>query len=156
VLASCRGKEWPEIGFPGDYWLPPPLFLWGMTTAQQIVRTLGAAVLLWTALIYRSQTIHRTFDVPVTFNLLPTPLTVTPCDPPAVLVTLAGQRKDFAFLKASDVNLAYGLLDATPGRRTLPVTVRDLSFPETGIGRYRTPTGAHTSPREAGDERRRL
>ena len=90
----------------------------------------GAAVLLWTALIYRSQTIHRTFDVPVAFNLLPTSLSVTTCDPPAVLVTFAGQRKDFAFVKASDVKLAFGLLDVTPGRRTLPVTVRDLSFPE--------------------------
>ena len=70
----------------------------------------GASVLLWTVLVYRSQTIHRSFDVPVTFNLLPAPLAVTTCDPPAVLVTLAGQRKDFGFLKASDVKLAFRAL----------------------------------------------
>ena len=91
---------------------------------------LGVAVLLWTALVYRSQVIQRGFEVPVSFTLLPAPLSVTGCEPPAVLVTLSGQRKDFGFLKASDIKLSFGLLDAKPGRRTLPITVRDLSFPE--------------------------
>jgi len=88
------------------------------------------AVLLWTALVYRSQIVQRGFEIPVSFNLLPAPLEVTTCDPATVLVTLAGQRKEFGFLKASDLKLAFELLDAKPGRRTLPITVRDLSFPE--------------------------
>jgi diadenylate cyclase len=90
----------------------------------------AVSVLLWSALVYRSQTAHRSIAVPASFNLLPAPLSVTSCDPPAVIVTLAGQRKDFSFLKPSDVKLAFELLDAKPGWRTLPVTVRDLTFPE--------------------------
>jgi diadenylate cyclase len=90
----------------------------------------AASVLLWTVLVYRSQTIHRNFEIPVSFNLLPASLAVTVSDPSAVVVTLAGQRKDFGFLKASDLKLTFGLLDATPGPRTLPITERDLSLPE--------------------------
>jgi hypothetical protein len=91
---------------------------------------LGVSVLLWTVLVYRSQTMQRRFEVPVSFNLLPGALEVTTCNPSNVVVTLAGQRKDFGFLKASDVKLTFDLLDARPGRRTLPVSVRELSFPE--------------------------
>jgi diadenylate cyclase len=97
---------------------------------REKVVAFAVSVLLWTLLVYRSQTIYRTFDVPVTFNLLPAPLVITTCEPPSVNVTLDGQRKDFGFLKASDVKLAFDLLDAKPGRRTLPITVRDLSFPK--------------------------
>jgi len=90
----------------------------------------GLSMLLWTALVYRSQTIHRSFEVPAAFNLLPARLTVVGCDPPEVLVTLAGERKDFSFLKPGDVRLAFDLLEAKPGRTRLPITVRDLSFPK--------------------------
>ncbi len=68
--------------------------------------------------------------MPVGFNLLPASLAITTCNPSNVVVTLAGQRKDFGFLKASDIKLSFDLLDARPGLRTLPVTVRDLNFPE--------------------------
>ena len=44
------------------------------------------------------------------------------------LVVVRG--KDFGFLKANDVKLAFELLDARPGWRTLPITVRALNFPE--------------------------
>lgn len=90
----------------------------------------GVAVLLWSVLVYRSQTMQRSFEVPVSFNLLPAALTITSCNPTNVGVTLAGQRKDFGFVKPSDVKLTFDLLDARPGSRILPVTVRDLSFPE--------------------------
>ena len=90
----------------------------------------GVSALLWTALVNRSQTIQRSFVVPVNFNLLPGPLEVAACDPPAVMVTLGGQRKEFGFLTAGDVKLTFELLDAQPGRRSLPITGRDLSFPE--------------------------
>lgn len=90
----------------------------------------GLSVLLWTAFVYRSQTVHRSFEVPVAFNLLPATLVVAACDPPTVMVTLAGQRKDFGFLKANDIKLAFDLMEARSGRRTLPITVRDLSFPD--------------------------
>jgi uncharacterized protein (TIGR00159 family) len=89
----------------------------------------AVSVLLWTFLVYRSQSIYRTFEVPVGFNLLPAALAITACDPSEVAVTLAGQRKDFGFLRPSDVRLAFDLLDASPGTRTLFVTVRDLTFP---------------------------
>lgn len=55
---------------------------------------------------------------------------MTSCEPPVVIVTLAGQRKDFGLLKPSDVKLAFDLLDARSGWRTLPITVRNVSFPE--------------------------
>jgi uncharacterized protein (TIGR00159 family) len=83
----------------------------------------GVAVLLWTALVYRSQVVQRSFEVPVNFALLPAPLAVTTCEPTAVMVTLSGQRKDFGFLKASDIKLSFGLLDAKPGRRTAAVLI---------------------------------
>lgn len=91
---------------------------------------LVASALLWTVLVYRSQTIQRAFEVPVNFNLLPSALAIARCTPQDVMVTLAGQRKDFGFLKASDIKLSFDLLDARPGERTFPVTVRNLSFPE--------------------------
>jgi diadenylate cyclase len=91
---------------------------------------LGVAVLLWSVLVYRSQTTQRSFEVPAGFNLLPAALTITSCNPSNVVITLAGQRKDFGFLKASDIRLSFDLLDARPGSRILPITVRDLSFPE--------------------------
>ena len=97
---------------------------------REKVAALAVAVLLWSVLVYRSQSTHRSFDVPVSFNLLPAALTVTSCNPSNVVVTLAGQRKDFGFLKASDIKVSFDLLDARPGSRNLPVTVRDLSFPE--------------------------
>lgn len=97
---------------------------------REKVVAFGLAVLLWTVLVYRSQSVQRSFEIPVDFSLLPTPLTVTSCDPSSVVVTLSGQRKEFGFLKAADIRLTFGLLDARPGRRTLPVTVNDLNFPD--------------------------
>jgi diadenylate cyclase len=88
------------------------------------------SVLLWTFLVYRSQTIYRTFEVPVGFNLLPAALAVTDCEPSEVAITLGGQRKDFGFVQPSDIRLAFNLLNASRGSRTLYVTVRDLTFPQ--------------------------
>jgi diadenylate cyclase len=97
---------------------------------REKIAAFGVAVLLWSVLVYRSQTMQRSFDVPVSFNLLPAALAVTTCNPTNVVVTLAGQRKDFGFLKASDIKLSFDLLDARPGLRILPVTARDLNFPQ--------------------------
>jgi uncharacterized protein (TIGR00159 family) len=90
----------------------------------------AVSALLWTFLVYRSQAIYRTFDVPVSFNLLPAALAITACEPSEIAVTLAGQRKDFGFMRPMDIRLAFDLLDAAPGNRTLPVTIRDLTFPK--------------------------
>jgi len=89
----------------------------------------GISVLLWMTLVYRSQVVERSFEVPVTLTLLPTPLEVSSCSPPKVLVTFSGERKDFGFLKASDIKLVFSLLDARPGERNLPITVRDITYP---------------------------
>lgn len=97
---------------------------------REKVAALAVAVLLWSVLVYRSQTMQRGFEVPVAFNLLPAALEIATCNPSNVVVTLTGQRKDFGFLKPSDIKLTFDLLDARPGPQTLPVTVRDLSFPE--------------------------
>ena len=97
---------------------------------REKVVAFGISVVLWSMLVYRSQTVHRSFEVPVAFNLLPSALEVSACNPNDVVVTLSGQRKDFGFLKPGDVKLSFDLLDAFPGPRVLPVTVRNLSFPE--------------------------
>jgi len=53
-----------------------------------------------------------------------------PGNPPGVVVILAGERKDFGFSRPNDVKLAFDLLDARFGRRTLPITAHNVSFPE--------------------------
>ncbi len=97
---------------------------------REKVVALAMAVLLWSAFVYRSQTIARSFEVPVSFNLLPSALAVTGCEPSDVVITLTGPRRAFNFVKTRDVKLVFDLLDAKPGHRQLPVTQRELSFPE--------------------------
>jgi len=100
-----------------------------LSNFREKAAALGISVLLWTLLIYRSQTIYRAFQVPVSFSLLPAELIITECEPQDVVVTLTGERKDFGFIKASDVKLVFDLLHVRPGAIKLPVTLRDLSFP---------------------------
>lgn len=88
------------------------------------------SVLLWSTLVYRSQLVQRSFDVPVSFALLPTELEIAAYEPQAVTVVLSGPRKNFGFFKENSVKLTFRLLEAKPGRRSLPITVRDLSLPE--------------------------
>jgi uncharacterized protein (TIGR00159 family) len=97
---------------------------------REKVAACALALFMWSAFVYRSQTISHSFEVPVTFNLLPSALAVNDCQPSDVLITLSGQRKAFNFVKPGDVKLVFNLLDAKTGRRILPVTQRELTFPE--------------------------
>jgi diadenylate cyclase len=96
---------------------------------REKVVSFGLAAGLWIVVGYGAQTVQRTFEVPVNYGSLPTPLTVAKIAPEKVRVTFSGQRKAFAFLRAEDVKLALQLWDAKKGQHHFFIPSRALSYP---------------------------
>ena len=89
---------------------------------------LGLAVILWVVVGLRSQTVVHAFDVKVNYALLPSNLVVAAIEPPTVKITFTAQRKDFSF-KPDEIKLVLSLWDVKEGKRPVPITRNDLTFP---------------------------
>jgi diadenylate cyclase len=89
----------------------------------------GLAAALWIVVAFGTQTVERTFEVPVNYGPLPSTLTVASITPAKVSVILTGQRKAFAFFKADSIKLVLQLWEARRGKHRFLITGRDLSFP---------------------------
>lgn len=87
------------------------------------------AVALWVVVVQRAQQVQRTFDVSVSFGLVPSTLTVARIAPEVVKVTLTGQRKAFGFKAAEDIKLVLDLSGLRKGDNSILIESRDLTFP---------------------------
>jgi DNA integrity scanning protein DisA with diadenylate cyclase activity len=91
--------------------------------------SLALAATLWVVVVQRAQPIQRTFDVPVSYGLAPSALTVAKIVPELVKVTLAGQRKAFGFGAVQDIKLVLDLSGVRKGENSVLIESRDLTFP---------------------------
>jgi len=89
----------------------------------------GLAAILWIVVGYGSQTVQRTFEVPVRYGALPGNLLVATIAPGKVQVTFSGYRRAFAFIRPEDLKLELDLWDLKKGAHHISVSTHDLSFP---------------------------
>ncbi len=89
------------------------------------------SVVLWVVVVHRSEEVHQTFTIPIQYGLLGPGLTVARIMPEAVRVTLSAPRKDFTFFLPQNIRLFLNLSQAQPGKRAVPITSSDLSYPST-------------------------
>jgi diadenylate cyclase len=89
----------------------------------------GLAAVLWIVVGYGSQTVQRTFEVPVHYGALPGNLLVADIDPGKVEVTFSGHRRAFAFIRPDDLKLELNLWDLAKGEHHISVSAHALSFP---------------------------
>ena len=91
--------------------------------------SLALAVILWVVVVQRSQTVQKTFDVPINYGLVPSALAVASVDPEVVKVTFAGQRKAFGLGDAQNFKLVLDLSGVSEGPNSVLIEPRDLVFP---------------------------
>ncbi len=78
---------------------------------------------------YGSQTVNRTFEIPVRYGALPGDLLVADITPAKVQVTFSGHRRAFTFIRPDDLKLELNLWDLKKGEHNISVSTHALSFP---------------------------
>ena len=90
---------------------------------------LALAVGLWVVVVQRSQTVQKTFDVAVSYGLVPSTLSVAKIVPDVVKVTVVGQRSAFGFRGSEDIKLVLDLSGVGKGVNRVLIEPGDLTFP---------------------------
>ncbi len=90
---------------------------------------LALAVGLWVVVVQRSQTVQKTFDVAVSYGLVPSTLSVAKIVPDVVKVTVVGQRSAFGFRGSEDIKLVLDLSGVGKGMNRVLIEPGDLTFP---------------------------
>ena len=122
VLASFYAEIAPRAG-------PTPFKDFFYKNYREKVASLALAVALWAVVTQRSQVLQRTFDIPVSYGLVPSTLAVAKIDPKAVRVTFAGQRKAFGLGGVQNAKLVLDLSGVRKGMNSVVIESRDLIFP---------------------------
>lgn len=96
---------------------------------REKLAALALAVTLWMVVGHRSQSVLKTFTVPVQHGLLGTNLVVSATEPKEIHLTFSAARKEFDFLDAADIKVVLQLWDARKGRRVFRITSTEVSYP---------------------------
>ncbi|HVP28801.1 MAG TPA: diadenylate cyclase [Myxococcota bacterium] len=90
----------------------------------------GLASVLWMALVPGSQTVERTYTLPVVVDNLPEGFTLDHTEPAAVSVTLTGPRRAYLLLNPDSLEVHVDALAAAMGRRSFEIDAADVRRPE--------------------------
>jgi diadenylate cyclase len=98
-------------------------------TWEKII-ALGMALILWAVLVNGGKVIYRTYSIPVKYTELPSHLEIAKISPPEINATFSGQRRDFYFLGADQINLFLRTLNLKPGLHTIVISGSNISYPK--------------------------
>ncbi|MFQ5699770.1 MAG: diadenylate cyclase [Myxococcota bacterium] len=88
------------------------------------------SLLLWTIWVPGSRSIETTLEVPVKVTGLPPGWIVTAVDPPRLRAVVRATRRDLLWMDRDALRVDLNAAAATRGRRSYPVTERDVSAPD--------------------------
>lgn len=91
--------------------------------------SLALSVTLWMFFVHQSQMVERPYEVPVSYTLLPSQLEVAMIEPPTVRVRFRGARRDFEFLRPSDLRVEIPLVDGRAGKQLKEIMAQNLTHP---------------------------
>lgn len=92
------------------------------------VSSLCLAIIIWLSFAYRTETVNRTFTVPVEYRNVPSNWIIEAPIPAAVQVSLSGMERAFSF-DASKFAVSLNLTNPRDNFQTLPVSVEDVNVP---------------------------
>lgn len=87
------------------------------------------AIVLWSLVAYRVDTVNRTFTIPVEYRNVPEGLMLEDPQPQEIKVTLSGPERSFSF----DNSFLVASLDLGRihnGNQSLPITEKDINIPK--------------------------
>jgi len=108
-----------------------PVKWWDLVrhNSREKALSLALSVTLWMFFVHQSQTVVRQYEVAVSHTLLPSQLRVVVTQPTNVLVSFRGARRDFEFLRASDLRLEIPLVDGRQGKQLKEIMAQNLTHP---------------------------
>jgi diadenylate cyclase len=112
-----------------------PVKWWDLVrrNSREKALSLALSVTLWMFFVHQSQTVERHFEVAVSYTLLPSQLEVVTVEPPEVRVRFRGARRDFEFLRATDLRVEIPLVDGRQGTQLKEIMAQNLTHPSSLI-----------------------
>lgn len=111
---------------------PPPkeshLSWFSKNAGIKIISTVFA-IIIWSLMAYRVDTVNRTFTIPVEYRNVPAGLVLEDIQPQEVKITLSGPERSFNF----DNTILVASLDLgkiRSGNQSLPITGKDINIPK--------------------------
>lgn len=101
---------------------------WITNNALLKISSLCLAIILWLSFAYRTETVNRTFTVPVEYREVPSNWIIEAPVPSAVQVSLSGMERAFNF-DASRLAVSLNLNNPRENYQILPVSVEDVNVP---------------------------
>lgn len=87
------------------------------------------AVFAWFMFSYRSETVHRTFAVPIEYRNLPRGWALEAVDTPEAMVTLTGTQREFNLLNPASLVISLDLTGVRQGMQKLNISEEELRHP---------------------------
>jgi diadenylate cyclase len=108
-----------------------PIRWWDLVrhNSREKALSLALSVTLWMFFVHQSQTVERSYDVAVSYTLLPSQFKMESFDPAKVRVRFRGARRDFEFLRASDLRVEIPLVDGRQGKQLKEIMAHNLTHP---------------------------
>lgn len=100
------------------------------------VAAVALALLAWVMLVHHSETIYRTFVVPIEYRNVPANVDVARDLPREAQITLAGSAGAFQFLPPETLRVSLDLAEVAHGRFEFPLTDKNLP-PPPGLSIFR-------------------
>jgi diadenylate cyclase len=101
---------------------------WITNNALLKVSSLCLAIILWLTFAYRTETVSRTFMIPVEYRNVPPEWIIEAPVPSKVQVSLSGMERAFNF-DASRLALSLNVSNPKEEYQTLPVSAKDVNMP---------------------------
>lgn len=102
---------------------------WWRLDLRSAALALLLAGLFWITFAHKTETLYRTYAVPVVVRDLPQSVQLGTLEPAEVKVTFAGPERAFRLIKPGELAVSFPLADATPGMVDLDVSPDDVQAP---------------------------
>ncbi len=110
-----------------------PTRSWRYFIKKNYREKVGAFILtlaLWYVLVYESELVYKTYNIPVEYSQLSDTMYVSEVNPNDVEVTFSGPRSAFHFLNEKNIHVNLKLFNASPGEKQLLISESNFTFPK--------------------------